>query len=73
MQACPEDFGYNTANWTGPLLHKHLEKNYGVSYRQSSAYNIFHGMGFSFQRMCGSCPERNEAEHDQTREEIKKT
>jgi len=68
----PETFGYNTANWSGPLLRKHLEDNYHVVCGQSAVYVLFRELGFSFQRTRGKYPERDESRRKEAKNHIKK-
>jgi transposase len=68
----PEEFGYNTANWSGPLLRQHLENAYQVIYKQAAIYVLLHELGFSFQRSRGKYPERNETKREEVKADIKK-
>ena len=68
----PETFGYNTANWSGPLLGEHIKKMYQVEYKSAAAYNLMHELGFSFQRAKASYPEKNEAKREEVKSDIKK-
>jgi transposase len=68
----PEEFSYNTANWSGPLLRKHLEVHYRVIYKQAAVYVLLHEPGFSFQRARGKYPEREEAKREEVKADIKK-
>jgi len=68
----PELFGYNTANWSGPLLREHIRKTYQVDYKSAAVYNLMHELGFSFQRARASYPERNEVKRQEVRADIKK-
>jgi transposase len=72
LQQSPEKFGYNTANWSGPLLRKHLETVYQVYYRQATVYVLLHELGFSFQRTRGKYPERNGKLREEAKADIKK-
>jgi transposase len=72
LSKSPETFGYNTANWSGPLLKKHLETVYGIVYKQAAVYVLLHNLGFSFQRVRGKYPERDEAKREQAKSDIKK-
>ena len=67
LSKSPEEFGYNTANWSGPLLRKHLETTYQVVYKQAAVYVLLRELGFSFQRARGKCPERNEIEREEAK------
>jgi transposase len=68
----PEEFGYNTASWTGALVRHHLEKNYRVTVKLSSAYKLMHETGFSYQRAKAIYHERDEIKRVQVKAEIKK-
>jgi transposase len=72
LSKSPEEFGYNTANWSGPLLQKHLETAYGIVYKQSAVYVLLRDLGFSFQRARGKYPERDEAKREEVKADIKK-
>ena len=68
----PEDFGYNTANWSAPLVQDYIQNRYQVEYKQANIYNLLHNLGFSYQRAKGIYPERDEAKHIQAKADIKK-
>jgi transposase len=68
----PETFGYNTANWSGPLMRAHIKKKYGVAYKPAAVYNLMHTLGFSFQRAKPFYPERDDAKRKEAKEHIKK-
>jgi transposase len=68
----PEEFGYNTANWTGALLQAHIFKTYRVEYKLASTYNLMKKLGFSYQRAKAFYPERDEVKRTQVKAEIKK-
>jgi len=68
----PEVFGYNTSNWSGPLLREHIRKTYGVEYKSAAVYNLMHELGFSFQRAKAAYPERSEAKRQEAKTDIKK-
>jgi transposase len=72
LLASPESFGYNTANWSGPLLRKHLEATYQVVYKQAAVYVLLRELGFSFQRARGKYPERDEVKRKSVKADIKK-
>jgi len=69
----PENFGYNTANWSGPLMQEHIKKTYNVEYKLAAVYNLMHQLGHSFQRPKAFYPERDESKREEAKEEIKKT
>jgi transposase len=67
----PEDYGFNSATWTGPLLIAWLKKEYKVEYKKAQIYNILRGLGLSFQKGKGVYPEA--AERDESLGILKKT
>jgi transposase len=68
----PEEFGYNTANWSGPLLRQHIIETYNVEYKLAAVYNLMHELGFSFQRAKAFYPERDDAKREEAKIHIKK-
>jgi transposase len=68
----PEDFDFNTANWTGSLMREHIKKKFNVLYKQAAVYSLMRQLGFSFQRTKGYYPERDEKKRNETKAEIKK-
>ena len=70
LSQSPEIFGYNTSNWSGPLLRKHLEEAYQVTYKQAAVYVLLHELGFSFQRTRGKYPERDEVKREAVKAEV---
>lgn len=68
----PEAFGYNTANWSGPLQQKHLENACRTVYSQAAVQVLLHEPGFSFQRSRGKYPERDEARRETAKTDMKK-
>jgi len=68
----PEEFGYNTANWSGPLMRDHLRTKYQIDYKPAAVYNLMRELGFSFQRAKALYPERDEIKRQDARENIKK-
>jgi transposase len=68
----PEDFGYNTANRSGPPVRDFIKQKYNVDYKLSNIYNLFHALGFSFQRTGGVYPERDEKRREEVGNDIKK-
>jgi transposase len=58
----PEEFGFNSSTWTGPLLALWVEKEFGVSYEKAQIYNILRTLGLSFQKGKGFYPEGEDRE-----------
>jgi transposase len=72
LHQSPETFGYNTSNWSGPLLKQHMENSHRIFYRQAAVYKLMHELGFSFQRTRGKYPERDEVRREEAKVDIKK-
>lgn len=68
----PESFGYNTANWSGPLMREHILKKYQINYKPAAVYNLMHDPGFGFQRAKAFYPERKEDKRKEVISDIKK-
>jgi len=68
----PEEYGYNTANWSGPLLQEHIKTMYKVDYKLAAVYNLMRELGFSFQRSKAFYPERDQAKREEVKTDIKK-
>jgi transposase len=71
LEKSPENLGYNSATWTGPLLIDYIEKEYEVVYKKAQIYNIIHDMGLSYKKGKGIYPEAKDREP--IVEELKKT
>ena len=41
----PEDYGYNSATWTGPMLIEWIKKEYGIDYKKAQIYNVIQALG----------------------------
>ena len=68
----PEKFGYNTANWSGPLVLDFIGKKFAVTYKIAAIYVLLRELGFSFQRAKAVYPERDEKAREQAKIDIKK-
>jgi len=73
MNSIPEDYGYNTATWTGPILREYIAKRYGVKYQRAQIYNVLKKLGFSYQKGKAKYPEANEQARKEFKEALKKT
>ena len=62
LNKLPEEFGFNSATWTGPLLIELLKRNYGIEYKKAQIYNILKKMGLTFQKGKGIYPESEDRE-----------
>lgn len=73
LEQSPQDFGYNPATWTGPVVGDWINKHYGVSYKKAQIYNIMKKLGMSYQRSKAQFPEADPAAQDAFKEALKKT
>jgi transposase len=71
LNETPEDYGFESATWTGPLLISWISKEFGVTYKKAQIYNILDGLRLSFQKGKGIYPE-SEGREEQM-EAVKKT
>lgn len=69
----PEDYGYNSGIWTGPLLRDFIKERYGVSYGKTNIYNVIKKLGFSYQKGRGIYPEASTKQQEEFKESLKKT
>ena len=69
----PEEYGYNTATWTGPLLIEWIKKHYGIEYKKAQIYNIIKSLGFSYQKGKGIFPEADKQKQEVFKDGLKKT
>lgn len=58
----PDEYGYNSATWTGPLLIELIKKEYQVEYKKAQIYNILKKLGLTFQKGKGVYPEAEDRE-----------
>ena len=69
----PEDYGYNTDTWTGPLLIEWIKNHYHITYKRAHIYNILKSLGLSYQKGRGVYPEADKQEQEAFKEGVKKT
>ena len=69
----PEDHGYNSATWTGPMLMDWISKHCGVVYKKAQIYNVIKSLGYTYQKGRGIFPETNEEAQEVFKEALKKT
>jgi transposase len=58
----PDDYGFNSATWTGPLLIELIRDEYQISYKKAQIYNILKNLGLTFQKGKGIYPEAEDRE-----------
>jgi transposase len=69
----PENLGFNSATWNGPILIEYIMNKYGVSYKKAQIYNILKQLGFSYQKSKGRYPEAEPLKQKEFVESLKKT
>jgi len=69
----PEDHGYNSATWTGPMLIEWIKKHYGIDYKKAQIYNVIKALGYTYQKGRGIFPETKEEAQQIFKEALKKT
>jgi transposase len=69
----PDEYGYNTATWNGPILREFIGKQYGVEYKKAQIYNLLKKLGFTYQKGRAKYPEADEQKRQEFKETIKKT
>lgn len=69
----PDEFGYNTATWNGPILKEYIQKHFQVTYKKAQIYNLLKKLGFTYQKGKAQYPEADEQKRDEFRATIKKT
>ena len=74
LQVSPEEYGYNTATWTGPLLIDWLAKHKDIHIKRASIYVwLKKKIGLSYKKGKGFYPEADEQLRSQWVSDIKKT
>lgn len=73
MKHSPENYGYNTATWTGPILIDLIEKKYNIQYKKAQIYNVLGSLGLSYQKGRGIYPEADVTKRKEFEEILKKT
>jgi transposase len=69
----PQDYGYNTDTWTGPLLIDWIDNHFNIKYKKAQIYNIIKSLGFSHQKSRGIYPEADPEAQEAFKEGLKKT
>jgi transposase len=74
LEESPENHGYNTGTWTGPLLIDWLDKNMNIQIKKASIYVwLKDRLGLRHKKGKGFYPEADEQLRSQRIGEIKKT
>lgn len=73
LEDLPEQHGYNSATWTGPMLINYIEREFGKSYKKAQIYKILAKMNLTYQKSKGIYPEAQSEKRKEIESEIKKT
>lgn len=73
LNESPEEHGYNSATWTGPMLIEWIGKNFTINYKKAQIYNVIKSLGYSYQKGKGIFPETDKQEQAVFKEALKKT
>lgn len=73
LHEAPEEHGYTSATWTGPMLIEWIEKHFHIVYKKAQIYNVLKSLGYSYQKGRGIFPEASEQEQTAFKERLKKT
>ncbi len=68
----PDEFGYNTATWNGPILKEYIEKHYNVVYQKAQIYKLLKKLGFTYQKGRAKYPEADEQKREEYKTVLKK-
>lgn len=49
LKKSPAEFGYSSKRWTGPLLLKWINREYGTAYTTTAIYKLLDKIGVEFQ------------------------
>ena len=52
----PSKFGYTSKRWTGPLLPKWINEEYGTTFKATTIYKLLDKIGVEFQKGKGYVP-----------------
>jgi transposase len=69
----PDEFGYNTATWNGPILKEYIQKYYQITYKKAQVYNLLKQLGFTYQKGRAQYPEADEQKRIEFKRTLKKT
>lgn len=69
----PDEFGYNTVTWNGPILKEYIEKHFHVAYKKAQVYNLLKQLGFTYQKGKAQYPEADEQKREGFKAALKKT
>lgn len=73
LHETPENHGFNTVTWTGPLLMEYIKNEFGIHYKKAQIYNIIKSLGFTYQKGKGTYPESGRLSQERFSEALKKT
>jgi transposase len=54
LERVPSEFGLNRAQWDGPTVVRHLQRQYGIKLKVRQAQNWMHQLGYRLNRASSS-------------------
>lgn len=69
----PDEYGYNTGTWNGPILIDFVKNTYAIEYKKAQIYNVLKSLGFTYQKGRARYPEADEQKRDEFKKTLKKT
>lgn len=73
LEQSPEQHGFNSGTWSGPIAIALVRNLYGVVYGKAQIYNLLHKMGLTHQKGKAFYPETEGQVNNEQREALKKT
>lgn len=73
LEKSPSEFGLKRAQWDGPTLVRHLERQYGTKIRVRQAQNWMHQLGYRMKRASYSYIQAQASEARKFQKSLKKT
>jgi len=73
LEKAPSEFGLNRAQWDGPTLVRHLERQYGIKLKVRQAQMWMHQLGYRLKRASYSYVRARAEEAKRFQKALKKT
>lgn len=73
LEASPQKFGLNRAQWDGPTLVVHLKRHFGITLKVRQAQRWMHQLGYRLKRASYSYLQARSQEAKKFRRALKKT
>ena len=56
LNTAPSEFGYRSKRWTGPLIQKWINEEYGTKFKATTIYKLLDKIGLEFRKGKGYVP-----------------